>query len=101
MILDGVFNHISSDSPLFDRYHNFSSVGACESLTSQVPLVVPLPAAVRGLEPRAVRRRDVLPVVGGFDSLPQLTENDAREELRLRRRRANGSSSAQRAGGST
>ncbi len=34
IILDGVFNHLSSDSPLFDRYHHFSSVGACESLTS-------------------------------------------------------------------
>ncbi len=24
IILDGVFNHLSSDSPLFDRYHHFS-----------------------------------------------------------------------------
>ncbi|HMN62636.1 MAG TPA: glycoside hydrolase family 13 protein, partial [Anaerolinea sp.] len=34
IILDGVFNHLSSDSPIFDRYHHFNSVGACESLTS-------------------------------------------------------------------
>jgi glycosidase len=34
VILDGVFNHMSSDSPLFDRYHHYSTVGACESTTS-------------------------------------------------------------------
>jgi len=34
IILDGVFNHMSSDSPLFDRYGHYATVGACESLTS-------------------------------------------------------------------
>lgn len=34
IILDGVFNHMSSDSPFFDRYHHWPQVGACESLTS-------------------------------------------------------------------
>ena len=34
VILDGVFNHMSSDSPSFDRYHHYSSTGACESATS-------------------------------------------------------------------
>ena len=34
VILDGVFNHMSSDSPTFDRYHHYSSTGACESATS-------------------------------------------------------------------
>lgn len=34
IILDGVFNHLSSDSPFFDRYGHYASVGACESLTS-------------------------------------------------------------------
>ena len=34
IILDGVFNHMSSDSPIFDRYGHYSAVGACESLTS-------------------------------------------------------------------
>ncbi len=34
IILDGVFNHMSSDSPFFDRYHHFAGNGACESLTS-------------------------------------------------------------------
>jgi glycosidase/fibronectin type 3 domain-containing protein len=30
IVLDGVFNHLSSDSPIFDRYHHYPSVGACE-----------------------------------------------------------------------
>src|SRR3954454_5633440 len=34
IILDGVFNHMSSDSPLFDRYHHSTTVGACESTSS-------------------------------------------------------------------
>ena len=33
-ILDGVFNHASSDSLYFDRYHRYASVGACESTSS-------------------------------------------------------------------
>ena len=31
LILDGVFNHLSSDSPIFDRYHHYATEGACES----------------------------------------------------------------------
>ncbi|MGE5464285.1 MAG: alpha-amylase family glycosyl hydrolase, partial [Syntrophothermus sp.] len=34
IVLDGVFNHMSSDSPIFDRYHHYAAVGACESLGS-------------------------------------------------------------------
>jgi len=34
LILDGVFNHVSSDSVYFDRYERYDSVGACESETS-------------------------------------------------------------------
>jgi glycosidase/chitodextrinase len=34
VILDGVFNHMSSDSPLFDRYHHYATTGACESTSS-------------------------------------------------------------------
>jgi len=34
VILDGVFNHMSSDSPLFDRFGHYASVGACESADS-------------------------------------------------------------------
>ncbi|HEX5591381.1 MAG TPA: alpha-amylase family glycosyl hydrolase [Candidatus Limnocylindrales bacterium] len=31
IILDGVYNHMSSDSPLFDRYGHYDTLGACES----------------------------------------------------------------------
>ncbi|HLO33599.1 MAG TPA: alpha-amylase family glycosyl hydrolase, partial [Anaerolineales bacterium] len=34
IVLDGVFNHLSSDSPIFDRYHHYNTIGACESLQS-------------------------------------------------------------------
>jgi len=34
IILDGVFNHTSSDSIYFDRYGRYDEVGACESATS-------------------------------------------------------------------
>jgi glycosidase len=34
IILDGVFNHTSSDSVYFDRYHHYPTVGACESVDS-------------------------------------------------------------------
>ena len=34
VILDGVFNHVFSDSPFFDRYHHYATVGACESTSS-------------------------------------------------------------------
>ncbi len=35
IVLDGVFNHMSSDSPFFDRYHHYNTVGACESTSSK------------------------------------------------------------------
>ncbi len=34
VVLDGVFNHLSSDSPFFDRYHHYTTVGACEDIHS-------------------------------------------------------------------
>jgi glycosidase len=34
IVLDGVFNHMSSDSAFFDRYHHYSTVGACEDVNS-------------------------------------------------------------------
>ncbi len=34
VILDGVFNHASSDSAYFNRYNRFNDVGACQSLSS-------------------------------------------------------------------
>ncbi|MBP1624999.1 MAG: alpha amylase catalytic region, partial [Acidobacteria bacterium] len=34
LVLDGVFNHLSSDSPFFDRYGHYAAAGACESIDS-------------------------------------------------------------------
>ncbi len=34
VLLDGVFNHVSSDSPWFDRQGRYSEIGACESAAS-------------------------------------------------------------------
>jgi glycosidase len=34
IVLDGVFNHLSSDSPIFDRYGHYATIGACESTSS-------------------------------------------------------------------
>lgn len=34
IVLDGVFNHSSSDSIYFDRYHRYADSGACESQAS-------------------------------------------------------------------
>ena len=35
LILDGVFNHTSSDSIYFDRYSRYEGIGACESADSE------------------------------------------------------------------
>ena len=35
VVLDGVFNHTSSDSPFFDRNGRYPEVGACESAESE------------------------------------------------------------------
>ncbi len=84
VILDGVFNHTSSDSPLFDRYRNFAATGACESTE----------AATRSWyhfrPPRAAEPAACAPFTrsgdsfytswAGFDSLPQLSENAAVRE---------------------
>jgi glycosidase len=80
ILLDGVFNHTSSDSPLFDRYHNFDDTGACESLASPFRSWYRFRPPV-GIEPAAcapfTREGDSAYFSwAGFDSLPQLVEND-------------------------
>lgn len=84
IILDGVFNHMSSDAPIFDRYHNWSDakhgVGACESVSS------PYRSWFRFRAPRANEPTVCAPYTregpsyyeswAGFDSLPQLSEED-------------------------
>lgn len=81
IILDGVFNHMSSDSPFFDRYERFPSVvGACESEDSEwrdwfyfVEPTGPQPSPCAGDESFYVSW-------AGFDSIPKL--NSEHQEVR-------------------
>lgn len=88
IILDGVFNHMSSDSPIFDRYHNWGKVsypglagkydGACEDVNS------PYRSWFHFRPPHAGEPAACAPYTrdgdsyydswAGFDSLPQLQE---------------------------
>ena len=56
LILDGVFNHASSDSLYFDRYHRYPTDGACESLTSRLPDLVPFQRQQRTVRTRQITR---------------------------------------------
>ena len=86
IILDGVFNHVSSDSPWFDRYHRYAEVGACESADS------PYRAWFTFRKPAANEPSPCAPstpggddtyYVGwaGFDSIPELVEQPATNDL--------------------
>lgn len=79
ILLDGVFNHVSSDSPWFDRERRFAKTGACESpespfrswFTFREPLAnEPSPCAASG-----VGQKDTY-YVGwfGFDTIPEVIE---------------------------
>ncbi len=78
LVLDGVFNHTSSDSKYFDRYGRYPEVGACESVDSPyrdwyyfVPADPPGTGVCAG---------DTNYISWwGFDSLPKLntTDNEA------------------------
>jgi glycosidase len=79
LILDGVFNHLSSDSPFFDRYGHYTSLGACESADSPYRSwftfnVVPGATAKSEAAPCAPNAGETLwtTYVGwfGFDSIP-------------------------------
>ena len=79
LILDGVFNHMSSDSPFFDRYGRYEEVGACESLDSPYRtwfFFVP----PKGLQPSPCvdnpQGATYYISWAGFDSIPKIN-NDA------------------------
>lgn len=83
VILDGVFNHMSSDSPAFDRYHRFDVDGACENVDSlwRSWFIFKAP---RGAQPDAcVENPDGQTYYeswAGFDSIPKL--NSSQIEVR-------------------
>lgn len=70
LIVDGVFNHTSSDSPFFDRAHRFEESGACESADSPY-------ATWYQLEPGPPAKcfdGQTYADWAGFDTLPALAE---------------------------
>ncbi|HZY40494.1 MAG TPA: glycoside hydrolase family 13 protein, partial [Anaerolineae bacterium] len=79
VILDGVFNHLSSDSKYFDRYGHYAEVGACESITSTyrswfyfTEVVSPATGTCAGTAgPRSANYEGWF----GFDSIPVINKN--------------------------
>ncbi|HEX5827283.1 MAG TPA: alpha-amylase family glycosyl hydrolase, partial [Candidatus Limnocylindrales bacterium] len=82
IILDGVFNHLSSDSPIFDRYGHYpDSLGACESVSS------PYRSWFRFRAPAGNEQATCYDAAGqktlaydgwfGFDSIPVITKSNA------------------------
>ena len=81
VILDGVFNHMSSDSPLFDRYHHYPTVGACESATSPYrdwfSFTDTAPGGGPCVSSAGVANSARYESWFGFDSIPVLTKTEA------------------------
>jgi len=79
VLLDGVFNHMSSDSPMFDRYHNWPGVGACEQTFSKYrgffQFRKPAGGEPSPCAPHDPAKDSYYESWFNFDSLPQLTEN--------------------------
>jgi glycosidase len=77
VILDGVFNHVSSDSKYFDRYHHFADVGACESVDSPYRQWFTFFEEAGGpcAGPNGPNTMNY-PAWFGFDSLPVLNKNN-------------------------
>jgi glycosidase/fibronectin type 3 domain-containing protein len=70
IVLDGVFNHTSSQSPYFDRYQIHTTVGACESTSS---VYEPMYQFIESdPTPTCSDNRDYPYWFGIFDSLPVL-----------------------------
>ncbi len=79
VILDGVFNHVSSDSPWFDRYGRYPEVGACESADSPYrswfTFRTPKPGEPSPCAPSTPGGTDTYyDGWAGFDTIPTLTE---------------------------
>lgn len=80
IVLDGVFNHLSSDSPFFDRYHHYTSVGACEDVNSPYRSWFTFTdvAPGTGVCADSQNRPNSATYAGwaGFDSIPVITKRD-------------------------
>jgi len=79
VLLDGVFNHVSSDSPWFDRARRYAEVGACEAADSAYrswfTFRTPKPNEPAPCAPTAPDGDDTS-YVGwfGFDTIPEVVE---------------------------
>lgn len=71
VILDGVFNHASSDSTYFNRYSRFPDLGACQSLSS------PYRSWFHFNDNNVPCTTADYPGWGGFDSLPTFDHTQA------------------------
>ena len=80
IILDGVFNHMSSDSPFFDRYHHYDDIGACESPASPWRAWFTFhdvaPGTGNCVDSRGRANAATYDGWFGFDSIPVLTKNN-------------------------
>ncbi len=87
LILDGVFNHMSSDSPAFDRYGRYDEDRRVRKPGLTLPAVVFLrPAQRANSRPCAWitrRARRITPPGPGFDSIPKLN-SDVRRRAPVR-----------------
>jgi len=80
IVLDGVFNHLSSDSPFFDRYHHYTTMGACEATSSPYRswFVFHDVAPGSGVCVDSQNRPNAATYDGwaGFDSIPVIVKRD-------------------------
>lgn len=86
VILDGVFNHVSSDSPWFDRAGRYETVGACESADSPYrdwfTFRAPGPGQPSPCAPSEPEGDDTYyESWAGFDTIPALRETPEVVEL--------------------
>ncbi len=86
VLLDGVFNHVSSDSPWFDRERRFAETGACESGSSSYrawfTFREPKPDEPSPCAASTKGGKDTY-YTGwfGFDTIPELVEQPAVNDL--------------------
>ena len=86
VLLDGVFNHVSSDSPWFDRTRRFAEIGACEAANSAYrswfTFREPKPGEPAPCAASAEGGKDTY-YTGwfGFDTIPELIEQPAVQDL--------------------
>jgi glycosidase len=86
VVLDGVFNHVSADSPWFDRFRRYEAVGACESAESPhrswFTFRPPGPGQPEPCAPTEEGGDDTYYVSWwNFDSIPELNEIPEVNEL--------------------